>query len=104
MGKRIFLFLLTNLAIMLMLTVVASLLGIGVGGGYAYGGARGGIDIGSLAIFALFWGMGGAFISLQMSRWIAKQSTGMQLVDGRTGQDDFDWLYRTVERLTRQAQ
>ena len=47
--------------------------------------------------------MGGAFISLQMSRWIAKRSTGMQLIDGRTGDRDADWLYSTVERLARQA-
>ena len=47
--------------------------------------------------------MGGAFISLQMSRWIAKRATGVQLVDGRTGNRELDWLYETVERLTRQA-
>ncbi len=99
MGKRIFLFLITNLAIVLMLTIVASVLGIG---GFRYAG--GGLDIGALAVFSLFWGMGGAFISLQMSRWIAKQATGIQLVDGRTGHAELDWLYRTVEKLTRQAQ
>jgi heat shock protein HtpX len=47
--------------------------------------------------------MGGAFISLQMSRFIAKRATGVRLVDGRTGNRDMDWLYQTVERLTRQA-
>jgi heat shock protein HtpX len=92
MGKRIFLFLVTNLAIVLTLSVVASVLGIG-----------GGADLGSLAVFCLFWGMGGAFISLQMSRWIAKRSVGVQLIDGRTGDQQLDWLYQTVERLTRQA-
>jgi len=97
MGKRIFLFLATNIAIVLTLSVVASILGIG-----NYLG-RQGIDIGSLAVFCLFWGMGGAFISLQMSRWIAKRATGVQLVDGRTGNSQADWLYQTIERLTRQA-
>ena len=92
MGKRIFLFLVTNLAIVLTLSVVASVLGIG-----------GGADLGSLAVFCLFWGMGGAFISLQMSRWIAKRATGVHLIDGRTGDAQLDWLYQTVERLTRQA-
>ena len=92
MGKRIFLFLVTNLAIVLTLSVVASVLGIG-----------GGADLGSLAVFCLFWGMGGAFISLQMSRWIAKRATGVHLIDGRTGDPQLDWLYQTVERLTRQA-
>jgi heat shock protein HtpX len=92
MGKRIFLFLVTNLLIVLTLTVVASLLGV-----------AGGPDIGSLAVMCLIWGMGGAFISLQLSRWIAKRATGVHLVDGRTGDSQLDWLYQTVERLTRQA-
>jgi heat shock protein HtpX len=47
--------------------------------------------------------MGGAFISLQVSRWVAKRATGVQLVDGRTGNQDADWLYATVRRLTQQA-
>src|SRR5207244_7409772 len=55
------------------------------------------------AIFCFIWGMGGAFISLQMSRWIAKRATGVQLVDGRTGQQEPDWLYSTVARLTQAA-
>jgi heat shock protein HtpX len=92
MGKRIFLFLVTNLLIVLTLTVVVSLLGV-----------AGGPDIGSLAVMCLIWGMGGAFISLQLSRWIAKRATGVHLVDGRTGDSQLDWLYQTVERLTRQA-
>src|SRR5262245_25392368 len=92
MGKRIFLFLVTNLAIVLTLTIVVSLLGV-----------AGGPDLGSLAVFCLVWGMGGAFISLQMSRWIAKRATGVHLIDGRTGNSQLDWLYQTVERLTRQA-
>jgi heat shock protein HtpX len=97
MGKRIFLFLATNIAIVLTLSVLASVLGIG-----NYFG-RQGIDIGGLAVFCLFWGMGGAFISLQMSRWIAKRATGVKLVDGKTGNSQADWLYQTIERLTRQA-
>src|SRR6185503_5532171 len=47
--------------------------------------------------------MGGAFISLQMSRWIAKRATGVHLIDGRSGNAQLDWLYQTIERLTRQA-
>jgi heat shock protein HtpX len=97
MGKRIFLFLVTNLAIVLTLSIVLSLLGVGQ---YV---REGGLDIGALATLCLVWGMGGAFISLQMSRWIAKRSTGVQLVDGRSGDREAVWLYQTVERLTRQA-
>jgi heat shock protein HtpX len=97
MGKRIFLFIVTNLAIMTTLLIVASVLGL------SDGVTAGGLDLRTLAVFCLFWGMGGAFISLQMSRWIAKRATGVQLVDGRTGRAEIDWLYQTVERLTRQA-
>jgi heat shock protein HtpX len=97
MPKRIFLFIATNIAIVAMLTVILSVLGLG-----QYETA-GGLDIRALLVFCLVWGMAGSFISLQISRWIAKRSTGMRLVDGRTGNGDLDWLYGTVERLTRQA-
>lgn len=98
MGKRIFLFILTNLAVVLTLSIVLSVLGVG-----QYISADGSLDLGALAIYSLIWGMAGSFISLQMSRWMAKRATGMTLVDGRTGRDDLDWLYSTVERLARQA-
>src|SRR5262245_24431648 len=97
MGKRIVLFILTNLAIVLTLSVVLSVLGVG-----RYVGPEG-LDVGALATFALVWGMGGAFISLQMSRFIAKRATGVQLVDGQTGREELDWVYNTVSRLTKQA-
>jgi heat shock protein HtpX len=97
MGKRIFLFLVTNLAIVVTLSIVVSLLGL------SDGATVGGLDLQALAIFCLVWGMAGSFISLQMSRWIAKRATGVQLVDGHTGRQELDWLYHTVERLTRQA-
>jgi heat shock protein HtpX len=99
MAKRILLFVATNLAIVITISVVLSLLGIG-----DYIGPGGRIDIVGLAVFSLIWGMAGSFISLAMSRFIAKQAMGVQLVDGRSGQEEADWLYRTVERLTRQAQ
>ena len=54
--------------------------------------------------FCFVWGMGGAFISLLMSRVIAKWTMGVQVVDGQTGQAELDWLYQTVRRLTVQAQ
>ena len=97
MGKRIVLFLLTNLAVVITLSVVLSILGVG-----RYVGPDG-LDMGALAMFCFVWGMGGAFISLQISRWMAKRATGVVLVEGRTGRQDADWLYATVERLTRQA-
>ena len=97
MAKRIFLFILTNIAVILTLSIVAAILGVGSGIG------PDGLNLQALAVFCLFWGMGGAFISLQMSRWIAKRATGVQLVDGRTGNHQADWLHETVARLTRQA-
>jgi len=95
--KRIFLFLATNLAIMITLSIVLSLLGIT---GYFRAGR---LDYVALMMFSLVWGFGGAFISLLMSRWMAKMAMGVQLVDGRTGHADPDWLYQTVEQLTRKA-
>lgn len=97
--KRILLFVVTNLAIMVTLSIVLSFLGI-----TGYVGRDGGIDYTALMVFCLVWGMGGAFISLAMSRAIAKWTMGVQLVDGRSGQSELDWLHATVRRLTQQAQ
>ena len=88
--KRIFLFMATNIAIMITLSIVLSLLGFT---GYL---TADGLDYAGLMVFSLVWGMGGAFISLAMSRWMAKTAMGVQLVDGRTGHADLDWLYQTV--------
>jgi heat shock protein HtpX len=92
MAKRIVLFLITNLAVVLTISIILAFLGIRPGGGLE-----------SLAVFSLVWGMGGAFISLQMSRWVAKRATGLRVIDGRTGRQELDWIYSTVERLARQA-
>src|SRR5690242_3252956 len=97
MAKRVVLFLVTNLAIVLTLSIILSLLGVG-----RYIGPNG-IDLGSLAIFCFVWGMGGAFISLAISRWTAKRMTGVKLVDGRSGDATADWLYATVAQLTQKA-
>ena len=95
--KRIFLFLLTNLAIMIMISVVLAVLGVS---GYI---TPDGLNYSALMVVSLAWGFGGALISLAMSRWMAKMAMGVQLVDGRSGHAELDWLYQTVEQLTRKA-
>src|SRR5262245_27288328 len=98
MAKRVFLFLATNLAIVLTLSLVLNLLGAG-----RYLGPNGQLQLQQLAIFSLVWGMGGAFLSLQISRFIAKRSLGVQLIDGRTGDPDLDWLHNTISQLAQQS-
>src|SRR5687767_7281053 len=99
MGKRILLFVVTNLAIMVTVSIVLGLLGVS---GYIQPG--GGTDYVALMVFCAIWGAVGSVASLLMSRWIAKRSLGVQLVNGQSGQPELDWLYRTVERLATQAQ
>ena len=96
--KRILLFVATNLAIMVTVSIVLTILGIG---GYRLPG--GGLDYSALMVFCLIWGMAGSFISLALSRFMAKQAMGVQLVDGRTGHEELDWLYATVRQLTERA-
>ena len=98
MAKRILLFVVTNIAIMVTLSIVLSLLGIG-----GYVRVDGTLDYAALMVFCLIWGMAGSFISLQISRWMAKHAMGVQLVDGRTGQAELDWLYATVKQQTDRA-
>ena len=98
MGKRILLFLVTNLAIVVTLSIVLNLLGVA-----GYIRPDGGVDHTALLVFALIWGMGASFISLLLSRVIAKMSMGVRLVNGQTGTPELDWLYNTVSRLARQA-
>ena len=95
-GKRIVLFLATNLLIILTISVVMSVLGIGP---YL---TRYGINYTSLAIFALLWGMGGAFISLAISKWMAIRATGAHVIDEPRG-DAEAWLVETVRRHARAA-
>ena len=96
--KRVFLFLATNLAIVLTLGLVLNIISA-----LGYLDPRVTGRYGALAIFCLVWGMGGAFISLQISRWMAKRAMGVRLVDGQTGNADLDRLYNSIANLTRAA-
>ncbi|KVP75448.1 heat-shock protein HtpX [Burkholderia ubonensis] len=94
--KRIFLFILTNLAVVLVLGTAASLLGVNR---YLTGT---GINLGALLGFCLVFGFGGAFISLLLSRPMAKWSTGAQVIDGSEGRSEA-WLVNTVRKLAEAA-
>ena len=91
--KRIFLFILTNLAVILVLSVVLNLLGVD-----RVLDAQGiDLDLTNLLVFAAVFGFGGAFISLAMSKWTAKRMTGAQVIaTPRTSEEV--WLVQTVKR------
>lgn len=97
--KRVFLFLVTNLAIIFVLNITLRLLGVD----RILDETGTGLNFNALLVFAAVFGMGGAFISLLMSRFIAKMSLGVKLVNGQTGNPELDWLHNTVSRLARQA-
>jgi len=94
--KRIFLFIVTNLAVMLVLSLSASLLGVN-----RFLTANG-LNLGMLLAFAALMGFGGAFISLWMSKPIAKWSTGAQVI-GQPGNPTEAWLLNTVARQAQAA-
>lgn len=91
--KRVFLFIVTNIAIILILSIVLSLLGVdrildqqGID-----------LDMANLLIFAAVFGFGGAFISLAMSKWTAKRLTGAQVIESASNETEA-WLLNTVKR------
>ncbi len=94
--KRIMLFLGTNLAVMVVLSVVANLLGADR---YLQ---QGGLDLRGLLIFCAIFGMGGSFISLAMSKTMAKFSTRAQVIEKPANSAEA-WLLATVARQARQA-
>ena len=94
--KRIILFILTNLAVMLVLSVVAQVTGLD-----RWLAARGGDLTGLLALAALF-GFGGALISLAMSKWMAKRTMGVQVIE-KPANPEQEWLVSTVRALAAQA-
>jgi len=89
--KRIFLFLVTNLAIVLVLSISLRLLGVD-----HYLDANG-LNLGSLLVFALVMGFGGSFISLAISKWSAKRMTGAQVIETPSSEAE-RWLVDTVRR------
>src|SRR3982751_3163181 len=94
--KRIFLFLATNLAVVVVLGVVASLLGVN-----RYLTANG-LNLGALLGFAFIMGFGGAIISLLISKPIAKWSSGVKAIEQPRNADEA-WIVETVRRFGQQA-
>ncbi len=94
--KRIVLFVVTNLAVMLVLGIAASLLGVNrfISGS--------GLNLGQLLGFALIMGFGGAIISLLMSKPIAKWSTGAQIINN-SADPTHRWIVQTVEGFAKKS-
>lgn len=96
--KRIFLFLLTNIAVMVVLSATMSILGVG-----RYLTANG-LDLTQLLIFSAIIGFAGSIISLLMSKWMAKKSTGAHVIDPQAPATPREaWLLDTVHQLADRA-
>ncbi len=94
--KRIVLFLVTNLAIMLVLSIVINILGLNTWL------TANGINYTSLMLFCAVFGFGGAFISLLISKPMAKWSVGAKVITGNEGNVEA-WLVQTVQNLSAKA-
>ncbi len=94
--KRIVLFVLTNLAIMLVLGVIAQVLGID------RMLQANGSNLGGLLLYAALFGMGGSFISLAISKWMAKRSMGVQVIEQASNPTE-QWLLDTVRAQAQRA-
>ena len=91
--RRVFLFLMTNIAIIVLLSITLRLLG--VEGILADNGSD--LDLQALLIFSAVFGFGGAFISLLISKWIAKRMTGAVVIESPSNNLE-KWLLETVEK------
>ncbi len=94
--KRVVLFLVTNLAIILVLSITLRILGV-----EPYLTARG-LNLGSLLIFAAVFGFGGALISVAISKWTAKRLTGAQVIE-RPSNATEEWLVESVRQQAKAA-
>jgi heat shock protein HtpX len=96
--RRVFYFLLTNIAVLLVLSIVLQLLGV-----QGYLDQTGtGLDYWNLLVFAAVFGMGGSFISLALSKWMAIRMTGAQVITEPRGELE-SWLVQTVSHHAQAA-
>jgi heat shock protein HtpX len=93
---RIGLFLLTNLAVVLVASITMSLLGVG-----SYLEANGNLNLNSLLIFCLIFGMAGSFVSLLLSKWMAKRSMGVHIITASDIEEK--WIVDAVADLAKKA-
>ena len=91
--RRVSFFMMVNIGIVLMLSFILNLLGLGQNLGQGGGSA--------LFLFCLFWGTGGAFISLWISKWMAKRAYGVQLINSNTA--DIGWIVTATHQMARRA-
>ena len=94
---RVFLFVATNIAVLVLLTIICKIFGID-----QYAAARGYGGLVPLLVFAAVIGMGGSFISLAMSKWIAKRMTGAQVIENPSSEAE-RWLVATVGQHAQRA-
>lgn len=93
MFKRVGLFLMTNLAVLALLSIVLAVLRAF---GFDFGGS------GGLLVMAAVFGFGGSLISLLMSKWVAKRTTGAQVIEQPRNESE-QWLLSTVQRQAHEA-
>jgi heat shock protein HtpX len=94
--KRILLFMLTNILVMLTIGVVVAVL-------MAFFPQLKGFGYSNVMVMSAIWGFGGAFISLLLSKVMAKWMSGLQVIDPATATGDERWLVQTVARLSEKA-
>lgn len=95
---RILLFLATNMAVLVLVSIIFNLFGLE--GILAQNGVD--LNLGSLLIFCGVFGMGGAMISLFLSKWMAKRGAGVYIIEQPRNQTE-QWLLKTVEELAQEA-
>jgi len=98
--KRIALFLATNLAVLLVFSVVWGILSTFFG--LSTFAENNNVNYTGMLVFCAIFGFGGAFVSLLMSKWMAKRATGMRVIDQPRNEDEL-WVYATVKRQAEKA-
>jgi heat shock protein HtpX len=95
--KRIFLFLLTNVAVLVVISITLRLLGVD-----RIMNQSGGINFNALLVMSMVMGFAGSLISLFMSKWMAKRSVGAQVIETPSNATE-QWLFSTVQRQAEKA-